>query len=184
MHGLSARSNFIQANNRYRFDEIHLIKDEQPSIRIVDEQSSSRVEKCTVWRVGWYVLAHKWKSFSQVRTFDPCRNRRVLKGVNAPGRDPRRLKAENSVMLSHEYEYLMQVCTVAGRSYRYTDECAKAGSNGKLVGTACFQWPIARIIHYGTVNTPRLWSKSRLGLVLPANNRIDTRVKFYRSHPQ
>lgn len=45
MHGPSARSNFIQANNRYRFDEIHLIKDEQPSMRIVDEQSSSRVEK-------------------------------------------------------------------------------------------------------------------------------------------
>lgn len=72
----------------------------------------------------------------------------------------------------------MQVCTVAGRSYRYTDECAKAGSNGKLVGTACFQWPIDGIIHYGTVNTPRLWSKSRLGLVLPVNNRIDTGWSF------
>ena len=168
-------------------DSTKFILSKMNNLRWESSTNNRRAESksgMTVWRVGWYVLAHKWKSFSQVRTFDPCRNRRILKGVNAPGRDPRRLKAENSVMLSHEYEYLMQVCTVAGRSYRYTDECAKAGSNGKLVGTACFQWPIARIIHYGTVNTPRLWSKSRLGLVLPANNLIDTRVKFYRSHPQ
>lgn len=44
------------------------------------------------------------------------------------------------------YEYLMQVYTAAGRSYRYTDECAVkslASSNGKLVASRCRVLPLA-----------------------------------------